>query len=142
MGRAFLDVSEMEDLRDQLEQADTTEFMERAIKRLADRLITLAKRRTPVGKYPKATGKKGGTLRRGWPNANQLHVTRTGSYVSVVVSNKVYYAPYVEYGHRTRGGKSWVSGQFMLTKSVEDIDRIGPRVLMQELEKWLEEVFK
>ena len=28
----------------------------------------------------------------------------------------------VEYGHRTRGGKSFVDGRYMLTKSVKEIE--------------------
>ena len=39
-----------------------------------------------------------------------------------IVYNNVKYAPYVEYGHRTRGGKSFVDGRYMLTKSVKEIE--------------------
>ena len=35
-------------------------------KELAARLLALVIPATPVGKYPKGSGKKGGTLRRGW----------------------------------------------------------------------------
>ena len=35
-------------------------------KALAARLLALVIPKTPVGKYPKGSGKKGGTLRRGW----------------------------------------------------------------------------
>ena len=33
---------------------------------LAARLLALVIPRTPVGQYPRSSGKKGGTLRRGW----------------------------------------------------------------------------
>ena len=39
-----------------------------------------------------------------------------------ILSTNVKYAPYVEYGHRTRGGKSFVDGRYMLTKAVEEIE--------------------
>ena len=34
----------------------------------------------------------------------------------------IKYAQYVEYGHRTRGGKSFVDGVYMLEKSVKEIE--------------------
>ena len=40
-----------------------------------------------------------------------------------MVSTNIKYAPYVEYGHRTRGGKGFVDGRYMLAKSVEEIER-------------------
>ena len=39
-------------------------------KELAARLLALVIPATPVGKYPKGSGKKGGTLRRGWGAKN------------------------------------------------------------------------
>ena len=39
------------------------------------------------------------------------------------VSNNVHYAPHVEYGHRTKGGKSFVDGKYMLAKSVKEIEK-------------------
>ena len=75
--------------------------------------------------------KKGGTLRRGWTAnshkeaengsgrnakeyANSLKVIKKGGVYELTVSNPVNYAVYVENGHRTRGGKGWVPGQFFL----------------------------
>ena len=40
-----------------------------------------------------------------------------------ILSTNIKYAPYVEYGHRTRGGKGFVDGRYMLAKSVEEIER-------------------
>lgn len=37
---------------------------------------------------------------------------------SGVVGYRAYYAPYVEYGHRSRNGW-WVEGQYFLTKNME-----------------------
>ena len=56
-----------------------------------------------------------GVLRRSWKY-------KTVSKNEGILSNNVHYAPHIEYGHRTRGGKSFVDGQYMLTKSVKEIE--------------------
>ena len=56
-----------------------------------------------------------GVLRKSWRY-------KTISENEGIVSNNVHYAPHVEYGHRTRGGKSFVDGRYMLTKSVQEIE--------------------
>ena len=45
---------------------DLDKFCEDVSKELAARLLALVIPRTPVGQYPRSSGKKGGTLRRGW----------------------------------------------------------------------------
>ena len=56
-----------------------------------------------------------GVLKKSWQY-------RTVSENEGILSTNVKYAPYVEYGHRTRGEKSFVDGRYMLTKSVEEIE--------------------
>ena len=56
-----------------------------------------------------------GVLKKSWKY-------RTVSENEGILSNNVKYAPHVEYGHRTRGKKSFVNGRYMLTKSVEEIE--------------------
>ena len=56
-----------------------------------------------------------GVLRKSWRY-------KTISENEGIVSNNIHYAPHVEYGHRTRGGKSFIDGRYMLTKSVEEIE--------------------
>ena len=87
-------------------------FDEEASKRLnnvSQKLIAKVKLKTPVGKV------KGGTLRRSW------RVKKDGDLARIVYNN-VHYGPHVELGHRTRGGKSFVDGRYMLTKSVKEIE--------------------
>ena len=59
---------------------------------------------------------------------------------------------YVEYGHRQTPGRyvpalgkrlksSWVSGKFMMTKSVEEVDTIAQKVVNKRLEKELGKIF-
>ena len=148
-------IRDLENFRKKIEstlgegQVDT--FIESCAKELAARLLAKVIKRTPVGIYPKSSGKKGGTLRRGWTGeksqasheyVNGLTVRHFGNVYVIEIINPVEYAPYVEYGHRTKGGKGWVEGKFMLTISSEEIQADAPRVLENKLKKKLGECFK
>ena len=103
-------------------------------------------KRTPVGKYKKGSGKKGGTLRRGWTGeknasakgyAESLKVNHFGDTYVIEIVNPVEYAAYVEYGHRTANHQGWVPGVFMMTISEQELESIAPRVLENKLKKYL-----
>ena len=81
----------------------------KTLNKISQKLVAKVKLKTPVGKV------KGGTLRRSW------RVKKDGDLARIVYNN-VHYGPHVEYGHRTRGGKSFVDGRYMLTKSVKEIE--------------------
>ena len=126
-------------------------FIESCAKELAARLLAKVIKRTPVGEYPAETGKKGGTLRRGWTNGKSsgasayvdgLKVNYFGGNYVIEIINPVEYASYVEFGHRTRGGKGWVEGKFMLTISEQEIQRDSSKILENKLKKKLGECFK
>ena len=76
---------------------------------IASKLIAKVKLKTPVAK------KNGGTLSRNW------QPKKVGKFERLVYNNTSY-GVYVEYGHRTRGGKSFVDGVYMLEKSVKEIE--------------------
>lgn len=150
-----VDFRDLENFRRKLEenlggnQVDL--FIEACAKELAARLLAKVIKRTPVGQYPKSSGKKGGTLRRGWTNgksqaanayANSLKVNHFGDTFVIEIINPVEYASYVEFGHRTRGGAGWVEGKFMLTISEQEIERDAPKILENKLKKKLGECFK
>lgn len=195
-----VNIADLEAFRKQMEenlnQAEIQRFIEQCAKELAARLLAKVIKRTPVGDYSKTitvvakrdskkhkkgdtytkkinpSGKKGGTLRRGWTAktheeaesgsgsgkpvaeyANSLKVTRTGDMYTIEIVNPVEYAPYVEYGHRQEPGrfvpaigkrlkKGWVEGRFMLTISSQEVQRDAPRILEQKLKRKLEECFK
>lgn len=118
------------------------EFMEQLARKLAIRVLAHAIPRTPVDT---------GTLRRGWSGgvdmtptqiANETPVDKVGNVFSIIVSNNVEYAVYVEYGHRTRGGKSWVPGKFMLKISIEKVKLKSQSIIEKEFKKQLEGMFK
>ena len=84
-------------------------FDEEASKRLnniSQKLVAKVKLKTPVDS---------GVLRRSWR-------VKSEGQLAKIVYNNVKYGPHVEYGHRTRGGKSFVDGRYMLTKSVKEIE--------------------
>ncbi|MDE6589392.1 MAG: HK97 gp10 family phage protein [Oscillospiraceae bacterium] len=159
-------------------------FCQDVSKELAARLLALVIPRTPVGDYSKEvtvtvkrdgkhhkkgdtytkrvtpSGKKGGTLRRGWTAntgdaagyAAALPVTKTGCEYRIEVINPVSYASYVEFGHRQTPGRyvsaigkalkvGWVEGKYFLTLSEQDLRSQAPGLIERKLEKQLQEVF-
>ena len=154
------DYRQLQRLRDSLatlQSMDMDRFCTEVSKELAARLLALVIPRTPVGQYPKSSGKKGGTLRRGWTSKTQadaasrggsndakayaeaLPVRKSGNAYTIEVINPVEYASYVEFGHRTRGGDGWVPGQYFLTLSEQDLERLAPGVIERKLEALLRE---
>lgn len=139
--------SGMKEFRDKLKKLqDPDAFVESCAKELAARLLRLVVKRTPVGQYPKGSGKKGGTLRRGWTGekrasaqgyAESLKVNHFGDTYVIEIVNPVEYASYVEYGHRTANHKGWVPGVFMMTISEQELEKIAPKVLENRLRKYL-----
>ncbi len=132
-------------------EAQADAFVEACAKELAARLLAKVIKRTPVGSYPKSSGKKGGTLRRGWTAGQRtgaaayaaaMEVKYTNGMFSVEIINPVEYASYVEYGHRTRGGKGWVEGRFMMTISEDELSAIAPKVLERKLNKYMKGLMK
>lgn len=141
------DIQGLKEFQKQLEKLqDPNVFVESCAKELAARLLRLVIKRTPVGDYSKGKGKKGGTLRRGWTAsqntsakgfAESLTVNHFGDTYVIDIVNPVEYASYVEYGHRTANHKGWVKGQFMMTISEQELQKITPRVLENKIKKYL-----
>ncbi len=129
----------------------------------ADGKVVTYKSGKNKGQPKKQTVKKGGTLRRGWTAktseeaaggrgngsnaekqasyADTLPITRQGTNYIIEVINPVEYASYVEFGHRTRGGGGWVKGQYFLTISEQELERMAPVILERKLDALLREVF-
>ena len=76
------------------------------LSKVSSKLIRKVKLKTPIDS---------GVLKKGWRSKKDGDLAR-------IVYNNVKYAPHVEYGHRTRGGKSFVDGRYMLEKSVKEIE--------------------
>ncbi len=157
------DCREMKKLQEELKKLqDPNQFVEDCTKELAARLLRLVIKRTPVSEYDKPvnfvtkggkhvsfqphTGKKGGTLRRGWTGnkkvsvksyAESMEITKEGNVYKIEIVNPVEYASYVEYGHRTANHKGWVKGQFMMTISEQELQQMAPAILERKIQKYL-----
>lgn len=143
----------LKDLQKELQKLqDPNAFVESCAKELAARLLRMVIKRTPVGQYPKGSGKKGGTLRRGWTAskgrasakgyAESVTVNHFGNTYVIEIVNPVEYASYVEYGHRTADHKGWVKGQFMMTISEQELEKMAPKILESKIKKYLGECLK
>ena len=148
MGRmGNFNIDGLKKFRDELNKLqDPDKFVEACAKELAARLLRMVVKRTPVGEYPKSSGKKGGTLRRGWTGekrssaqnyADSLTVHHFGDTYVIEIVNPVEYASYVEYGYRTANHKGWVKGKFMMTISKQELEKIAPKVLENKIKKYL-----
>ena len=159
----FDQLKEYADKLEKLTDADINDLCVKCSRQLAARLLALVIPRTPVGNYPASSGKKGGTLRRGWTSstynraqaandsgdaavkattwAKNLRVHKSGNLYTIEIKNPVEYASYVEFGHRTKSG-GWVDGKYMLTISEERLKQIAPRVLEKMLYQKIREVIE
>lgn len=89
---------------------------------------------TPVGVYPKGSGRTGGTLKRGWTHTD---VKATASDRVITVGNSVPYAEPVEEGHKTVNGYGFVEGRHMARDVLtlyKDRDVLGANII-NELNK-------
>lgn len=143
------DMGDFEKFADELNKLEDSDvFMESCVKELAARLLRMVIKRTPVGTYSNGSGKKGGTLRRGWTGsksqssakgyAESMAVSHVGDNYVVEIVNPVEYASYVEYGHRTANHKGWVKGRFMMTISEKELETIAPKILERKIKRYLE----
>lgn len=148
-----VDTRELQAFRDKLKNVASNRvpiFMSDATKHLANMLLAVVIPRTPVGNYS-----GGGTLRRGWSENNDvsgMSVERGGGGYSITITNPVYYASYVENGHRQKPGryvpaigkrlvKSWVAGKHFLRQAEEDVSGAAPAELQVLLDNFLGSVF-
>lgn len=149
MGRmGSFNANDLKKFQNELEKLNknTDTFLQACAKELAARLLRMVIKRTPVGEYPENSGKKGGTLRRGWTGeksvpakgyADSLEIQHNGDAYVIEIINNTSYGVYVEYGHRTPDHKGWVPGRFMMTISERELEKIAPKVLEKKLEKLL-----
>ena len=155
MGKAdFKQLKALQERIDQLSKVDFDRFYTEAAKDIASRLLAKVKKRTPVI-Y--------GSLWDAWA---VLPIEHHGDQYTIPVINGLQYASYVEYGHRQQPGrfipghwegerfiynpdeeggmvlkKAWAEGRFMLTISVQELERMAPALLEKRLLKFLKGCF-
>lgn len=109
-------------------------FMRDFLMEMAMRSLRKIKKRTPVGKDTPSPGQ----LRNGWRVGS---IEKRGDSLQVEVYNNTHYASFVEFGHRT--GKDltkWVEGRFMMTISMQEIERELPRYLEKRMAELLNNI--
>ena len=162
VGRTNCDFSELIELSKRLQNLnnDMESIMIDLTIEISLRLLRKIRKRTPVGDYSKIveytakidskhhkkgdvykkrvnpSGRHGGTLRRSWEIGELAY--HNGVY-SVEIINNVKYAPYVEYGHRTRNHKGWVPGKYMMTISEKEIGDQLDKIVRRKLELLIKE---
>ncbi len=127
------DFSEFERLANTFKKAVDERVIERFIQdfllEMAYRAERKIKKRTPVDT---------GELRRNWKVGR---VERRGDTYQVEIYNNTHYAQFVEYGHRTGADLTkWVEGRFMMTISMQEIERELPRYLEKRMTKLLNDL--
>jgi hypothetical protein len=127
------DFSEFEKLAKAFQRTLDERVIERFIRdflmEMAMRAMRKTKKRTPVDT---------GELRNSWQLGN---IERRGKSYQVEIFNNTHYASFVEYGHRT--GKDltrWVEGRFMMTISMQEIERELPRYLEKRMVELLDNI--
>jgi hypothetical protein len=127
------DFSEFEKLAKTFKKALDERVIERFIQdfllEMAFRAERKIKKRTPVDT---------GELRRNWQVGR---VERRGNAYQVEIFNNTHYAQFVEYGHRTGADLTkWVEGRFMMTISMQEIERELPRYLEKRVAQLLNDI--
>ncbi len=115
------------------------------LENLADIIQSKAKRNKVSSHYMKAivskcdsvtkdnTPKITGTLINGW----KIKKRGRGELIEVEYYNTTEYAPYVEYGHRTRNHDKFKPGEFMLAKGLVAVMQSRERIARAIIEKEL-----
>ena len=93
--------------------------LQKIVEKHGGKLLRNTKQRTPVDT---------GQLRRSW------ELEKGDLYVKLM--NRTEYAQFIEYGHRTRGGKSYVEGVYMLKTSFEKTEKDFTNDLEKLLKKY------
>ena len=143
-----MDYRGFEALQGRISEAKINQLEVACTKELGARLLRDVVKNTPVGIYPKETGKQGGTLRRAWKVTSPK--LKTGGCVLNVI-NPTEYASYVEYGHRQEPGRyvpalgkrlkaSWVDGRLMLTRAEDRLKRQAQTIVDKKVQKYMEDL--
>jgi len=127
------DFSEFEKLaktfKKMLDERVIERFIQDFLLEMAYRAERKIKKRTPVDT---------GELRRNWRVGR---VERRGDAYQVEIYNNTHYAQFVEFGHRTGADLTkWIEGRFMMTISMQEIERELPRYLEKRMIELLDNI--
>lgn len=86
------------------------------------------------GRVKENTPKKTGRLQDSWKVGK---IEKRGDEYYIEVYTNVEYAEPVEYGHRTRGGRGFVKGKYMMAISLEEVSARLPAYLQEWLNDFI-----
>ncbi len=116
--------------------ADLDESAQRVLSRMNAKGMEITVKKTPVGQYPKGSGKAGGTLRKNWRNGGTHKV---GNGYESRYYNNVYYIVYVNNGHRLVNRRhetvGYVEGRRMLEQGQEAAKEAAPAIFNAEIQR-------
>ena len=131
-----VDFSQFKRFTDKLQKTNEATWDE-ALRRCGDgitkRCYDLARKNTPVDT---------GRLKHRW---RKTRATREGNEYVAKVYNDLYYAGWIEFGHRqVAGGRfiRFIPGRYMLTNATEQTENEAVEIVDSILGKYLLEVFK
>lgn len=96
---------------------DNFNKLEEDLRKKVCKQIAQSAGRSLLSKTIEKTPVKTGNLRRNWSSKNK----KLPDGYKTTIFNQTEYAPYVEYGHRTKQNTRFVEGRYMLTKSTEEV---------------------
>jgi hypothetical protein len=115
-----------------LEKIDINKMYMELSKEVAQIFLAKVIPRTPVDT---------GFLRNQWTSKN-TRIVKKGNEYQIYITNTSEYADYMEYGHRTRGGKGWVNGYFFATITEKEIEGLLPKMLEKKISKIIKDRLK
>lgn len=128
--KGSIDLSSFKEFKDRIDKIDTNNLLIDCTLGLTKKYLKSVTMLTPVDT---------GNLKGEWHNTTP---TIKSNGVQVDIVNSADYASYVEYGHRTRGGRGWVNGRYMMTKTEQIIEDGAPKYLEHKIKKFLEALDK
>lgn len=124
------DFKEFKKFAEKVSEADVQKLHEDIVKDLAARALRKIVKTTPVDT---------GNLKRNWKVGN---VKKTGDTYEIEIYNNTEYAPYIEYGHRTKNGLGYVQGRFMMTIAVAEVKALSSSIVEKKLSAFINEVMR
>lgn len=139
-------------LDDASNKQDFEKFLKQFLLEMAQRVVAKAKKRTPVdtgflresyfigneskGVYRGESGKGNASVSSFSTSASIESVKVVGKNFEIVIGNQAEYASFQEYGYTLRNGQ-WKDGHFMLTMSIDEIQKQIPKRLEKEFLQYL-----
>ena len=144
----------VKNLDDASDKQDFEKFLKQFLLEMAQRVVRKAKLRTPkdtgalINSYVIGSAERVLKETRGKSESGKQKVTRdlenstvediniVGDVMEVTIGNVMEYASFQEYGYTLRNGQ-WKKGHFMLTMSIDEIQKQIPKRLEKQFLQYL-----